>query len=72
MQKANKAKFGCFVLYTFMLVTSEAKGRAMKLDGFPLLPWHFREHILVRESSFMESGGKLILPLPELEVAASL
>jgi hypothetical protein len=33
-----------------------------------VLPWHFRESFLVREKSYMEQGGKLIFPLPEIEI----
>lgn len=70
--EVNQDKFGCFTPQTLIPIISEAEARAMKPDGFLVLPWHFREHILVRERSFLESGGKLIFPLPELDVVANV
>ena len=33
-----------------------------------MLPWHFKEGILAREAAFLASGGKMIFPLPEIEI----
>jgi hypothetical protein len=33
-----------------------------------VLPWHFRESIIKREEKFLEEGGKLIFPLPYIEI----
>lgn len=69
--EVNRDKFGCFTPQTLIPIISEEEARAMKPDGFLVLPWHFREHILVRERSFLELGGKLIFPLPEPEVVSN-
>ena len=33
-----------------------------------VLPWHFKEEILIREKETMENGTKMIFPLPTLEI----
>lgn len=33
-----------------------------------VLPWHFRTSIIRREQEFLERGGRLIFPLPEIEI----
>ncbi len=33
-----------------------------------VLPWHFKKSIVERERAYINSGGKLIFPLPSLEV----
>ncbi len=47
---------------------SEKEARAMQPDYFFVLPWHFKASILEREREYMESGGKFIFPLPEIEI----
>ena len=40
----------------------------MNPDYFLVLPWHFRESVVKREEAFLGAGGKLVFPLPEVEV----
>jgi hypothetical protein len=40
----------------------------MKPDYFLVLPWHFKEHIIKKEEKFLKSGGKMIFPLPDIEI----
>jgi hypothetical protein len=47
---------------------SEADGRALRPDYMLVLPWHFKDGIVQRERSFLEAGGRLIFPLPEIEI----
>jgi hypothetical protein len=42
----------------------------MHPDYFLVLPWHFRDAIIRRETAFRQSGGKLVFPLPQLEVVS--
>ena len=37
-------------------------------DYFLVLPWHFRDEFIQRESEFLKAGGRLVFPLPVLEV----
>jgi hypothetical protein len=32
------------------------------------LPWHFKDNILKREREYLASGGKMIFPMPEIEI----
>ncbi|MBI4424885.1 MAG: hypothetical protein HY554_14230, partial [Elusimicrobia bacterium] len=36
-----------------------------------VLPWHFREGIVARETAYLRSGGRLVFPLPRLEVVSA-
>ena len=49
-------------------ILSEKEVRAKKPDYMLVLPWHFRDGILQREKEFLKSGGRLIFPLPEIEI----
>jgi len=64
----NPEKDGKVTPGTRILIISEEKSRALKPDYFLVLPWHFKEGFLERESDFLDSGGKFIFPLPKFEV----
>lgn len=66
--EVNEEKFGCFTPGTGIPILSEAEVHAMRPDYLLVLPWHFRENILARETSFRARGGKFIFPLPEIEI----
>jgi NDP-4-keto-2,6-dideoxyhexose 3-C-methyltransferase len=65
--EVNEDKFGAFTPGTHIPIISERDARAQKPDYFLVLPWHFRPTIIEREQSFMQSGGKLLFPLPRIE-----
>jgi hypothetical protein len=66
--EVNEDKFGSFTPGTLISIISETDAKKRKPDYLMVLPWHFRESFLVREKSYMEQGGKLIFPLPEIEI----
>ncbi|WP_069264405.1 class I SAM-dependent methyltransferase [Paraburkholderia nodosa] len=66
--EVNEEKFGRVTPGTHIPIISEAKARAMKPDYFLVLPWHFKNGILRRESEYLKSGGRLIFPFPEIEI----
>ena len=66
--EVNPDKFGCFTPGSGIPIISEAEGRALKPDYYLVLPWHFKSAILNRERAFINDGGKMIFPLPTLEV----
>ena len=35
-----------------------------------VLPWHFRQGIVGKSQQFMQSGGALLFPLPQIEVVS--
>ena len=47
---------------------SEAEAHKLDPEYFLVMPWHFRENLLQREAAFLKSGGKMIFPLPTIEV----
>lgn len=65
--EVNTDKFGCFTPGTHIPIISETQAREMLPDYFFVLPWHFRKGIIQREKEFLNSGGKLVFPLPEIE-----
>lgn len=69
--EVNPDKFGCVTPGTNIPIVSEVEARAQNPDYFMVLPWHFRENIIEREREYLMSGGKLIFPLPELEIVDS-
>lgn len=66
----NEDKFGKFTPGSKIPILSEKDIKKEKPDYMLVLPWHFREHILIREKEYLEKGGKLIFPLPEIEIVA--
>lgn len=64
----NPDKFGSYTPGTNIPIVSEEEAKKMKPDYFMVLPWHFRDNIIEREGNYLRSGGKLLFPLPFLEV----
>lgn len=69
--EVNKDKFGCFTPGTKIPIISQEEADALKPDYYLVLPWHFRENITKNMQSFLQSGGKLVFPLPELTVVGN-
>ena len=69
--EVNPDKFGCFTPGSNIPIVSEADARGMRPDYFLVLPWHFKDSILGREKEYLDNGGKLIFPLPEIEIICS-
>jgi len=68
--EVNEDKFGCLTPGTNIPIISELEAHAMKPDYFLVLPWHFRDNLIQRESAFLRRGGKMIFPLPMIEIVA--
>lgn len=66
--EVNPDKFGCVTPGTNIPIISEEEARAKRPDYFLVLPWHFKEGIVAREADFLSRGGKMIFPLPEIEI----
>jgi len=66
--EVNPDKFGCFTPGSQIPIVSEDEARRLAPDYFLVLPWHFKEGILAREEAYLAGGGKMILPLPEIEI----
>jgi len=68
--EVNEDKFGCFTPGTLIPIIPEQQARDMDPDYFFVLPWHFRDAIIKREAPFRQRGGKLVFPLPVLEIVS--
>ncbi len=66
--EVNADKFGCFTPGTKVPIVSEEEARAGKPDVFLVLPWHFRKMFVEKEQAFLGAGGKLLFPLPAIEL----
>ncbi|MEU3168921.1 class I SAM-dependent methyltransferase [Streptosporangium sp. NPDC006930] len=66
--EVNHDKFGCYTPATGIPIVSEEEAKARRPDQFLVLPWIYREPVIARERDFLRSGGRLVFPLPELEV----
>ena len=66
--EVNSAKFGKFTPGTHIPIVSEAEAHAMKPDYLLVMPWHFRQNLIEREAAFLGRGGKMIFPLPQIEI----
>lgn len=49
-------------------IISEEKMRENPPNYLLVLPWHFRDEIILRENKFLNNGGKIVFPLPKLEI----
>jgi len=66
--EVNPDKFGSYTPGTKIPIISENEAHEMNPDYFLVLPWHFKDMIVEKEEEFLKGGGKLIFPLPELEI----
>jgi 2-polyprenyl-3-methyl-5-hydroxy-6-metoxy-1,4-benzoquinol methylase len=64
----NPDKYGAHTLGSDIPIISEEESRAMKPDYYLVLPWHFKREFLERERAILESGSRMIFPLPTIEI----
>jgi hypothetical protein len=69
--EVNEDKFGAFTPGTAIPIVSEREARERKPAYLLVLPWHFRDNIVKREQAYLRGGGKLVFPLPEIEVVGA-
>ena len=67
----NEDKFGCYTPGTAIPIISDDEARRRRPDCFLVLPWHLRPAIVKREREFLAAGGRLIFPLPEVDVVSA-
>lgn len=68
MVEISPDKFGSYTPKTHIPIISSAEAAILKPDYYLVLPWHFKDAIIEREVDFLNSGGKLIFPFPEIEI----
>lgn len=66
--EVNPFKYSKFTPKTLIPIVPEADLEKLNPDYKLVLPWHFRNTFIDREKDFLNSGGKLIFPLPKVEI----
>jgi SAM-dependent methyltransferase len=61
-------KFGLKTVGTNIPIYSEDEMRKINPDYMLVLPWHFIDEFIKRESDYLNSGGKFIVPCPKFEI----
>lgn len=64
----SEYKFGLKTIGTNIPIYSEAEMRKANPDYLLILPWHFINEFIQREKSYLDAGGKFIVPCPRFEV----
>ncbi len=64
----NEWKYGHRTPGTNIPIISEQESRESNPDYYLVLPWHFKDEFIKREKEFIKKGGKLIFPLPKMEI----
>ena len=64
----NKLKYNLFTPGSKIKIISEKLSRSLKPDYYLVLPWHFKNEILIREKFIRKKGVKFIFPLPSLKI----
>jgi len=64
----NPDKFGCVTPGTRIPIISEQEAKLHNPDYMLVMPWHFRDYIVSRERDYLARGGKLVFPLPSIEI----
>jgi hypothetical protein len=66
--EVNRDKFGRFTPGSGIPIISEQEAHQRRPDYFLVLPWHFRDNLLAREAEFLRQGGRMIFPLPHIQI----
>ena len=64
----NKFKYNKYTPGTKIKIISESEAKSIKTDYYLVLPWHFKKNIIEREKKYLKKGGKLIFPLPKIQI----
>ncbi len=64
----NRQKIGAKIIGSNIKIISEKQGMRQKPDYYLVLPWHFKSEIIRREKKYIKSGGKLLFPLPKVQI----
>jgi C-methyltransferase C-terminal domain/Putative zinc binding domain/Methyltransferase domain len=67
----NEDKFGRVTPGSGIPIVSEDEMRGRNPDYLLVFPWHFRDGVVEREAEYLRGGGRLIFPLPEIEIVGA-
>jgi NDP-4-keto-2,6-dideoxyhexose 3-C-methyltransferase len=66
--EVNKEKHGAFTPGTAIPIVSQEEARERRPDQLLVLPWIYRDGFVEREREYLAGGGRLVFPLPVLDV----
>jgi NDP-4-keto-2,6-dideoxyhexose 3-C-methyltransferase len=66
----QKEKFGKYFSAVGVKIISEEEMREIPPDYLLVGPWFLKESFISREKEFLRKGGKMIFPLPKVEIIA--
>lgn len=69
--EVNPDKFGRVTPGSGIPIVPEEEMRERQPDYLIVFPWHFRDNIVAREDNYLRKGGRLIFPLPEIELVGA-
>ena len=64
ISERNPDKVGLRTLGSDIELISEEEAHDKKPSMMLVLPWYFKDEIVKREKNYIESGGKLLIPMP--------
>jgi hypothetical protein len=64
ISERNPEKVGLRTLGTDIELISEERARQIKPSFMLVLPWYFKKEIVAREDNYIQTGGKLLFPMP--------
>jgi NDP-4-keto-2,6-dideoxyhexose 3-C-methyltransferase len=64
----QEEKFGKFFSAITVPIISESEMRKNPPDYLLVGPWFLRDSFIAREQDFLQNGGKMIIPLPKIEI----
>tara|TARA_Y100001968_G_C19388476_1_gene734216 strand:- start:104 stop:1360 length:1257 start_codon:yes stop_codon:yes gene_type:complete len=64
ISERNPDKVGLRTLGTDIELIAESAARKMSPKMMLVFPWYFKKEIIDRESDYIKSGGKLLIPMP--------
>ena len=64
----NTHKHGKYMPGVRVRIDDPEKLKTDKPDYVMILPWNFRDEIIRQQQDFLKSGGKFVVPIPNLEI----
>jgi hypothetical protein len=64
----NKDKKNKYTPGSKIKITDEKEIKKYNPDYMIVFPWHFKNYIIQKEKKYLNSGGKLIFPFPDIEI----
>jgi hypothetical protein len=67
--EVNPYKFGRWTPSTHIPIVDESEMNSTNVDYAFVLPWHFKSTMISKSREFIDAGGKLIFPLPQITIS---